>query len=110
MKMEEIHREVLEELVGCVRAMEEYRQDIVVVGGLVPLLYRYHPGYSEPRQPPLLTTDIDIAVPNSIPTRGDMTLRERLEGGEFIIIPKRSVGRQTPPGGDHDPFGVRRAP
>lgn len=54
------------------------------------------PRFSQPRQPALLTTDIDVTVPGSLPIRDEQTLRERLEAGDFIIVPRRTVSRNAP--------------
>lgn len=55
MELNGTYREILEELVKCARALEEYREDVVVVGGLVPLLYRFYPDFTSPRQPTMGT-------------------------------------------------------
>jgi hypothetical protein len=49
-------------------ALEPYLADIVIVGGWVPYLYALHQGTV--RSNPPRTTDIDIAVPRSLPSRG----------------------------------------
>ena len=79
MKLNNQYHELLSELVQCARALGEYRKDIVVTGGLVPLLYRFHPNFDRPRQSALLTGDVDLTVPKPLPIRGEITLRERLD-------------------------------
>lgn len=97
MTLDESHREVLQELLDCARAMGPYREDVVVTGGLVPLLYRYHYPYRQPRQQPILTNDLDFTVPESLPLRGDKRLVDCLEQGGFIIVPSRSITPNTLP-------------
>lgn len=97
MKLDKIYTEILHELADCARAMGPYRQDVVVTGGLVPLLYRYHPQYSQPRQQPLLTGDLDFTVPESLPLRGERRLVDCLEQGGFVIIPSRSIAQHALP-------------
>lgn len=97
MALDEGYREILLELADCARAMGPYREDVVVTGGLVPLLYRYHPQYNQPPQQPLLTGDLDLTVPESLPLRGEKRLVDCLEQGGFVIIPSRSVAQHALP-------------
>jgi hypothetical protein len=76
--------------------MGPYRDDIVVTGGLVPLLYRFHDAYDEPRQAPLLTGDLDFTASNPLPVRGGRRLRDCLEDEGFVVIPARSSRHQVP--------------
>ena len=49
MELTDEYREVLEELIEWALTVGEYREDVVVTGGLVPLLYRFYPDFSQPR-------------------------------------------------------------
>lgn len=59
----------LASLLTTLRALEPYLDDVVVVGGWVPTLYRRYGGVPA-RHPALLTRDIDVAVPATLPRRG----------------------------------------
>lgn len=91
------YREILEELVQSARAMGPYRDDVVIAGGLVPLLYRFHPDYDRPRPSPLLTGDLDWTAPETLPMRGDTRLRAHLEKHGFTIVPSRRTRGDVPP-------------
>lgn len=97
MELDEKHHEILVELADCARAMGPYRADVVVTGGLAPLLYRYHAGFNKPRQKPLLTGDLDLTVPESIPLREDARLVDCLAQGGFVIVRSRSIAEDAPP-------------
>jgi hypothetical protein len=90
------HAEILEELADLIRAMGPYRQDAVVSGGVVPLIYRFHSNYKRPRQPALLTNDLDLTVPESLPFR-ERRLRDELDHGGFVVVPSRTSNPSLPP-------------
>jgi len=62
-----------------VRSLGPYRHDVVLVGGYANALYRYHGHACTTKVPPLLTSDVDLAVPISLPTKG-MLLSASLAG------------------------------
>lgn len=80
---------VLQDLKALVLALEPYQESYVIVGGIVPLLYRFHGDYESPRHAAQLTTDIDLAVPEKIKVVGQHTLRECLIEAGFVILPSR---------------------
>jgi len=80
---------LLQDLQSLVQALGPYRQSYVIVGGIVPLLYRYHGDFESPRHAAQLTTDIDFAVPGKIKVVGQATLRQRLDEAGFVILPSR---------------------
>jgi hypothetical protein len=88
--------EVISLLVRVVDALGEYRGDIVVTGGLAPVLYRVHfqPVESDPE--PLLTTDVDFVVPNDLPYRHNESLRSRFEANRLRIFVSRGVTPNRP--------------
>ncbi len=96
MELDAHYRDILMELVDCARAMGPYRDDVVVTGGLVPLLYRYHPDYRRPRQKPLLTGDLDLTVPEALPLRENKRLVDCLEQGGFVVVRSRSATGDAP--------------
>ncbi len=58
-----------------------YREDFILVGGFAPLFYRYHPMMTQTGVP-LLTEDVDLCVPQTLPIRAGRTVVERaLERG-----------------------------
>jgi len=62
--------EVLEDLRRSAQALGEYRKQVVLVGGLVPLCYRqlFEPGQEHGER--LFTFDVDWAVPRRLPSQG----------------------------------------
>lgn len=97
MKVSEEYREILQELVDVVQALGVYREDVVLIGGLVPLLYRFHPEYKVPRQAALLTGDLDLSVPPHLALRGDRTLRRLLDESGFVVLESRGDRPGIPP-------------
>jgi hypothetical protein len=97
MELNEQYRDILVELVDCARAMGAYREDAVITGGLVPLLYRFHSDYNTPRQPPLLTGDLDLTVPEWLPLRANKKLIDCLEQGGFVVVRSRAIAQGAPP-------------
>lgn len=83
----------LEALFRALRTLEPYRDDIVICGGWVPTLYRRY-GSVQLRQPGLLTRDVDIAVPNSLPTSGRPGVDRLLSDAGYGV---RMLGSNTPP-------------
>ena len=62
--------------------LKPYLEDIVIVGGWVPYLYRKY-GAIPARHPSVRTGDIDIAVPNVVPDKGRTTIDELLSGAGY---------------------------
>jgi len=67
-------------LIAVLAVLEPYLSHIVLVGGWVPYLMSLHRGDAAPRSP-LLTRDIDIAVPRNLQTGGDAMDRLLREAG-----------------------------
>lgn len=65
------------------RALDPYREDLVLVGGLVPFLYLAHPEVRAPAFAPLATNDLDLAIPRRLPARHARTLRDLLDEHGF---------------------------
>lgn len=60
-------------------ALQPYHEDIVCIGGCANALYRYHPAASSSLAGYLGTEDIDIAVPERVPVRGNQTIAGIME-------------------------------
>lgn len=61
------------------KALQPYHEDIVCIGGCANALYRYHPLASPSSAGYLGTEDIDIAVPERVPVRGNQTIAGIIE-------------------------------
>jgi hypothetical protein len=64
--------------------LKPYLDDIVVVGGWVPFLYRKY-GNMPARHPSVRTTDIDIAVPRNVPDKGRPTIDNLLLKAGYTV-------------------------
>ncbi len=60
------------------RVLQPYMDDIVIVGGWVPLIYHY--SYAEPTTggEPLGTTDVDVVVPSDLDAQGRQGIEDAL--------------------------------
>jgi len=81
-------------LIRTLRVLEPYLDQIVIVGGWVPFLYRTY-GQMPSQNPLVRTMDIDLAVPRTLPERGLLTVddllseagyKARLYGSESTIV------------------------
>jgi hypothetical protein len=77
---------LLRDLAPVLRAATPYGADVVVAGGVVPLLYRYLPGCAAVRHPALLTTDIDLTIRSPRVAVGPPALDERLRQADFVEV------------------------
>jgi Nucleotidyltransferase len=77
-----------------VEALAPWLDQIVVIGGWAPRLYRYHPLAQPLDYPPLTTLDADIAVPNPLPNTLGTDIRERLVKAGFE---EEFLGEENPP-------------
>jgi hypothetical protein len=78
-------KEVLDDLQRSARALSKYKEDFVLVGGLVPLCYRKIFQGDVETIKPILTSDIDWAVPNRI---------QEKEGQKIITLINKAGYRQ----------------
>ncbi len=76
-------REPLADLGRFVLALGPYREKAVVVGGMVPVIYRHLEIASKVGLSPLTTFDLDIALPDRLPSRESIELRVLLNEAEF---------------------------
>ena len=75
----------LSELIGrSWRALDHYRSDIVLVGGLATRYYARHPGFSPPPMTSRVTVDVDVALPDPTNIRGQQTIPAALEAGHLV--------------------------
>lgn len=76
-------------------ALGPYRGQAVLVGGLVPFVYRHHPAFDHTSPvPPLGTKDADMAVPLPLVVRDGVTLCRRLEAGGLVAEVGRDIDGQ----------------
>jgi hypothetical protein len=69
----EVSESELLSLIRTLHTLKPYLEEIVIVGGWVPFLYRKY-GNIPARHPSVRTTDIDIAVPRKVPDKGRPTI------------------------------------
>ena len=76
-------------------ALQPYKDDLVLAGGMVPFLYRYHPLFSPTDVPVLLTKEADLVVrPRLAP--GRTPVAKLLEWADFA--PFEAPGYRDAPG------------
>lgn len=75
-------------------ALDAYREDLVLIGGLVPLFYRFLPDYRDPGIQPCATMDVDLAVETVLPIRRDRGVRQALEQAGFHVLDVPGIGRR----------------
>ncbi len=78
----------LNELIHVLHALEDYRASVVLIGGLVPLVYRTLSEFQPTRHNTLVTLDIDLAVPETLPMLGT-PLREVLKQNGYVAVHSR---------------------
>ncbi len=66
-------------------ALPDYRQDLILVGGLVPWLYRRLPGMNVPEYPAIATSEADISIKRPLPLLGRAAIVESLRQARFAI-------------------------
>ncbi len=75
--------EPLADLAGFLLTLGPYRECAVVVGGMVPVIYRHLESTSSVGQAPLTTFDLDIAVPERLETRDETSLQALIDHSGF---------------------------
>ncbi len=76
---------ILIELGRALTALAPYHDDLVVVGGMAPLLYREHPEYGT-YLVPLATTEADISLPTRLSRRSEGSISELLHQAGFVAF------------------------
>jgi hypothetical protein len=66
-------------------ASEPYAQDLIVIGGMVPLIYRRASGFGRTAFDPPGTTEVDVSVPPRLAVR-DRPMLELLEDADLMVI------------------------
>lgn len=82
--------EMLGELRRVVDALGSYRDDVVLAGGFVPLVYRQSAPFEPPPHGALLSGDIDLTVPENLAVR-ERRLKDCLEDADFVVVLSRST-------------------
>lgn len=78
-------RRVLRELGRALRACRPYVPRVIVIGGIVPVLYRHHEWFGASRVPALTTTEGDLAVPTKLEILDGQTVLGLLDSAGFVI-------------------------
>lgn len=86
MTTEEAFQTILKELGRALAALQPYRNDILVVGGVVPVVYRHMPGLKPPGHPPLMTTEADLTVPPKLPLKDKKSIADLLADAGFVLF------------------------
>lgn len=81
--MEAIETDLLSFL-KTIDVLKKYLNDIVIVGGWVPFLYRRY-GHIPSRHPSIRTMDIDIAVPGRLKEIGRPSIDELLSDAGYKV-------------------------
>lgn len=76
-------KEPLADLGQFLKALGPYAKHAVVVGGMIPIIYRHLQNASPVQQAPLATFDLDIAVPDKLKEIGATNLNTMLTEGGF---------------------------
>lgn len=85
---------ILREVGRALVALAPYRDDIILVGGIVPVLYRRLPTYRQPEHPALGTTEADLSIPSRLPVIDGKSLGDLLFEAGFVVYeaPGMKVG------------------
>ena len=89
-------REVVKDLDACVRALGPYEEDAMLVGGLVPLLYRIAFPAPIAAANPLTTFDIDWVLPVPLAIRDNEGLHARMLKADFVPTETQTVKSDNP--------------
>jgi len=89
----EVGESELLSLLRTLDTLKPYLEEIVIVGGWVPFLYRKY-GEIPARHPSVRTTDIDIAVPRQVPAKGRPTVDDLLSKAGYTV---KLFGSDSPP-------------
>lgn len=90
---------VAELLAKTCAAIEPYREDIVLIGGIAKHWYRHVDGFTDPGFETAATIDVDLALPEPLLLRGDAKLHDRLLAAG--LVPREICGL------DHEPASTR---
>ncbi len=78
-------RRVLDQLGRALQACRVYVPQVIVIGGIVPVLYRHHGWFGPSRVPALMTTEADISVPTKLEILDGQTVLGLLDSAGFVI-------------------------
>lgn len=76
-------------------ALAPYGNDLLLLGGLVPLLYRHVEGFAAAEHPAVSTTEAVLAVPRALPIVGGKGVVALLSEAGFVVgvDPKKAGGQ-----------------
>lgn len=77
-------------------ALPGYRDDIILVGGMVPHLYRRLPVVRVPEHPAIATTEADLSIRRGLPVVGDATIPDLLATASFVIYDVPGLNPRIP--------------
>lgn len=66
-------------------ALDPYVDDLIVIGGMAPVLWAHSPELRDDALPHVGTTEIDISVPRRL-RRRELGVKEALEAADFVAI------------------------
>lgn len=89
-------REVVFDLEACTRALGPYSEDAILIGGLVPLLYRIMFDAGSTARRPISTFDIDLVLPDPLSIRQSVLLHSRMLESDFIATESQTVRSGNP--------------
>lgn len=75
----------LEQLGRALVALEPYTDDLVVIGGMVPFLWKFADDLGKDTLPHIATTEVDVSIRPRLELRGG-SVRERLEAADFVVF------------------------
>jgi len=76
-------------------AIEPYRNEIVLIGGIAKYWYQVCDGYSDTGLIPTATLDIDLALPEPLYLQGGDTLHQRLIDQRLVMIEIPGLDNRT---------------
>lgn len=87
---------ILKEVGRALVALAPYRNELILVGGIVPVLYRRKAELRQPEHPAIATTEADIALPPRLPVVEGKTISDLLFAAGFVIYEAPGLNRKGP--------------
>lgn len=90
---------VLDEVKRGLVALQPYHDQLLLIGGIVPFLYRQMPALRVPEHPALATTEADLSVPARLPIIDGKPVLQLLKQAGFVVyespgLSHKSLGKQ----------------
>ena len=107
MNLEDQHRAALADAGRVLLALERYKEHVILVGGLAPVVYRALPFAAAVQQPAMHTHEGDLSIPLQLPVVGTpaVQLLEEAGFGRFSV-PSLRRGQPGPVRFQHSRFGL----